>query len=451
MRRVLSIVVLAFLVTSAMTPAWAARPTPKEWTLAVFLNADNNLDEFGVEDQDEMAKVGSNDWLNIVSLIDRENGPACYNYIEKGNIKKLEDAGELDMGDYKLLVKFMKWVVEKYPAKKYVLTIWNHGSGWKQAGHPAILRGISYDDSSNNHITTEELGTALKEIKKLVGHNVDILNFDACLMQMAEVAYVCKDTVDYIVASEETEPGKGTPYDDVFKTLTESSTPEAFAKSWTKAFVASYSKGSQGIEDCTQSALKCSTLAGLYDAIDGFAKTAMGGKFSTEFATALNRVQTFAYPENIDLIDFVTLIKAAVKDPAMQTACEKLLSACKAVIIQNNNTGFSMKNAKGIAIYLPSDYSMESGYTNLSFCKNSMWDDMISDLGKKATAENIVNSIEKADLDSLKDFVTKSAEVSTDLKKLVVGEVNFRVHTEGGLPENIKKEASELVNQLIAK
>ena len=97
----------------------AKKTVTKEWTVAVFLNADNNLDYFGVQDQKEMAKVGSNDYMNIVTLIDRERGPAQINYIEKDNIKKIKDMGELDMGDYKEFVKFVRFVKENYPAKHY--------------------------------------------------------------------------------------------------------------------------------------------------------------------------------------------------------------------------------------------------------------------------------------------------------------------------------------------
>ena len=91
------------------------KKTPmKEWTMAVFLNADNNLDRFGVADQEEMSKIGSNENLNIVTLIDRECGPAQINYIENYKINKIKDMGELDMGDYKEFVKFVKFVKENY-------------------------------------------------------------------------------------------------------------------------------------------------------------------------------------------------------------------------------------------------------------------------------------------------------------------------------------------------
>ncbi|HEY9072052.1 MAG TPA: clostripain-related cysteine peptidase [Candidatus Ozemobacteraceae bacterium] len=448
MTRVSRMVLVALLV-ALVAPVWAADAAPamKDWTIAVYLNADNNLDPFGVEDQKEMSKVGSNDWLNIVTLIDRERGPACYNYIEKGKITKIKDMGELDMGDYKLFIDFAKFVVANYPAKHYVFTMWNHGSGWKLGNQSPITRGISYDDSSNNHITTNQLAVALAEIKKIVGHNIDILNFDACLMQMAEVAYACKDTVDYIVASEETEPGKGTPYDDVLSTLTKTSTPEAFSKSWTSAFIKSYSGGSQGNEDCTQSAIKVAAMGPVFDAMNGLAKATMSGKFSAEYKAAIQKVQKFAYPENVDLIHLAGLLKAAIKDEAIKTACDKVVAACEAAIIQNGNAGYSMKNAKGLAVYLPSDFSLESGYTALDFCKASLWDDMITDLSKKTKAARLVASVENGDLSALRRYVAESKD-SADVKKFIVQELNFRLHSEAGLDQSVVTEASALVSDL---
>ncbi|MBP5469364.1 MAG: hypothetical protein J6Z11_08980, partial [Candidatus Riflebacteria bacterium] len=102
MKKVSSIIAATALMISVSAASFAAAPAKKpakkaamkEWTFAVFLNCDNNLDRFGVEDQEEMARVGSNENLNIVTLIDRERGPAQINYIEKDNIKKIKDMGE---------------------------------------------------------------------------------------------------------------------------------------------------------------------------------------------------------------------------------------------------------------------------------------------------------------------------------------------------------------------
>ncbi len=426
-------------------------PMPqKEWTFAIFLNGDNNLDPFGVEDQNEAAKVGSNDWLNIVSLIDRERGPAQYNYITKGKINKIKDMGELDMGDYKVFIEFVKYIKANFPAKKYAIIFWNHGSGWKLAGHKGITRGISYDDSSNNHITTAQLATAMKSTKEILGKNLDIVCFDACLMQMAEVAYVCRDYCDVIVASEETEPGKGTPYDDALKTLTAKSDAVTFAKAWTKAFCASYNNGSQGYEACTQSALKCSALNGLNDAIDGLAKALMSGKYNNEIAAVLGKVQTFTDTANIDLLHFAKLLKEAVKDDAVQTACDKLATAAKAVILENGNIDASMANAMGIAIYFPAEsYSYESAYNDLAFSKDHLWAQMVQDFYKKKTAATVVAALESGDTSKLSDLVANST--NKEINRYVAQEVNFRLFSEGGLPANVTAAAKALIQELLNK
>jgi len=446
MKRVMSILVLVMVVAVCVSPVGAAEQ--KDWTWMVFLNADNNLDSFGVGDQDEMAKVGSNEHLNIVSLIDREGGPATLNYIEKGKITPLKDMGELDMGDYKQLISFVADTVKAYPAKHYALIIWNHGSGWKNADG-AIIKGISYDDSSNNHITTEQLGLAMGEIKNTLGKNLDILGMDACLMQMVEVAYAVKNSCDFVVASEETEPGEGYPYDDILGGLTKDIKVVDFAKHWVAAYTASYGGGSQGTSASTQSALDCSKLDAVKDAIDGFAKAAIAGKFSAQFKDGLNKVQKFYYKTNIDLAHLVGVLKASITDEGFQTACKKLEDACGDAIIANGNSGSSMKNAKGLAVYFPaSSYSFSAEYNALAFAKDSLWDEMVQDYYKKITAPTIVTDVEKGDMSSLMAYVqtanVNNREISSDL----ISKLNFRVYSEGGMSSSIQDSVKTLVSEL---
>ena len=97
MKKVSSIIASTALMISLAAASYAApakKPAKKnpvkEWTFAVFLNCDNNLDRFGVEDQEEMARIGSNENLNVVTLIDRERGPAQINYIEKVTSRRLK-------------------------------------------------------------------------------------------------------------------------------------------------------------------------------------------------------------------------------------------------------------------------------------------------------------------------------------------------------------------------
>jgi len=395
-----------------------------------------------------MARVGSNEWLNIVSLIDRERGPATLNYIEKGKVTPVKDMGELDMGDYKLLVSWFKDMVAQYPAKHYALIIWNHGAGWKNASNN-ITKGISYDDSTGNHITTEQLGLAAKGMKDVLGHNLDVLSMDACLMQMMEVAYAVKDSCDFVVASEETEPGEGYPYDDILGSLKSGMAPAEFCKKWVAAYSASYNNGSQGSSASTQSAINCAKLGELKDAIDGFAKAAMAANFAPQFKAALTSVQKFYYRTNIDLGHLAKLLKASINDEGFQTAVKKLEAACAAATHANATTQSTMKNAMGIAIYFPgTSYSFSTEYNNLGFAKDSLWDEMIQDYYKKITPPTILSDVVKGDLTSLKDYVATANENNREVSNELISKLNFRVFAENGVEASIQDSVNALVKEL---
>ena len=444
MKRVFGFLVLMAVLAACVSPVSAAE---KEWTFMVFLNADNNLDSYGVDDQNEMATVGSNDWLNIVSLIDREKGPATLNFIEKGAVKPVKEMGELDMGDYKQLVSFVKDTVAAYPAKHYALVIWNHGSGWKDATNN-VIKGISYDDSTGNHITTEQLNVATREIKAVLGKDLDVLAFDACLMQMIEVAYAVKDNCSYLLASEETEPGDGYPYDDFLGALKKGVTPLEMVQAGVKAYDASYNNGSAGYSSSTQSALDCKKLDALKDAIDGFSKAAIAGNFGTQFKDALNKVQKFYYRTNIDLGDLAKLLKGTINEEGFQTANTKLLAAIEKAVVANGVHG-SMKNATGVAVYFPaSSYSFSSLYNDLAFAKESLWDEMVQDFYKKTTTSTVLAEVLNGNFDSLRDYVKTANENNRGVTAHLISKLNFRVFAEGGLDAATQETVKTLVQEL---
>ena len=450
MKRIMSVLVVALVALVFCAPAHAV--AQKDWTIMVYVNADNNLDSFGVDDMKEMAAGGgSNAWRNIICLIDREHGPATLNYIEKSGPKKLKDMGELDMGDYRQFVSFVTEEAKAYPAKHYAAVIWNHGSGWKDI-NGEIIKGISYDDSSNNHITTAQLGIATKQIQAALGKKLDVLGFDACLMQMLEVEYAIKDHVHYLSASEQTEPGDGWAYDDVFNNFKKGMTPEQFVKLIVDKYAASYNNGSAGNSSATQSAVDLTKIDALRDAVNGYCKTVMAGNYASAMKTALNQVQKFYYRTNIDFLHFVELTENTIKDEAYQTAATKLEAAIKAAIIENGISGYSCNNAKGMAIYFPtSSYSFSNEYKNLAFAKDTMWEQMVKDYYKKTTTKAIVADIAKGNVSSLRNYVatanSKNAEVTADL----ITKVNFKAFSENGLSKSTLNSVKTLVNELKTK
>ncbi len=369
--------------------------TTKEWTIMVYLNAKNDLERFGIIDMNEMEKVGSNNYFNIVVQFGRIKGYDSSNgdwsgvrryYITKDddsniiNSQVIENLGEVDMGDYKTLVDFAKWAKKKYPAKKYMLVIWNHGTGWEKGMKTTITKGVSYDEATGNHINTPQLGLAMKEIGK-----VDVINFDACLMQMIEVSYEIKDYATYIVASEEVEPVDGDSYDGYLTKLAANPTmgPLELSKAVVNAYYEYYSQKGQGT---TKSVIRAEKLNDLLSSVNNFAYTLSELGDKNLIKNAASQAQKFEISDNKDLYHFAKLISSNTSNQQLKEKAQNLMDVIKNKVVAYNKTtngGWSWwggstdySNAYGIAIYIPS-YSIGAGYTELKWSKYSNWDEFL--------------------------------------------------------------------------
>ncbi|MBU2575138.1 MAG: hypothetical protein KKH28_13785 [Elusimicrobia bacterium] len=358
-----------------------ARPD-KEWTIMVFVNAKNNLERFGLLDMNEMEMIGSSDKVNVVVELGRiagyDSSDGDWKTSRRYLVKKdndfnkitspvVEDLGKVDMGDYKHLIEFGNWAKAAYPAKKYALILWNHGSGWDKAR--AIDKGISYDDETGNHMTTPQLGLALKGMG-----GVNVYGSDACLMQMPEVDYEIKDYVEYIVGSEETEPGDGYTYNLMLGPIIKNPTmsPEQLGK----VTVDGYSDHYQSIgQESTQSLLKTAALPGYLAAVNGFVAAAMATDEKALVKTAVSRAQSFAVYSNKDQWHFLSLYAASSTSAAVKAKAQALQDYLTGSLIVHNRTNYC-DNAKGLAIYMPG-YSFNTDYNELAWAKASQWDEFI--------------------------------------------------------------------------
>jgi len=364
----------------------------KKWTFMVFLNADNNLDRYGVQDVQEMENAAVSKDVNVVVQIDRFEKPAR-RYDVSGRVagavqddwglcsKISGELGEVDMGDYKEVVKFVKWSCDNYPAEKYALVIWNHGSGWRK--FTGEFKGISSDDQSGNRITTKQLGVALSEIHGILKKPVDVFGMDACLMQMIEVAYEIKENALYISASEETEPARGWPYDLILASLVNNPDmpPRELAVLIPSAYAESYSNKPSST---TQSTIDCSMLDDLAKAVSEFATAVIdsttAGSENEVYFTAFKNVQKYAFIENIDLGHFIKLVSDKTKDKKVLENAQKALMCISKAVIQNKITGLSAKNSTGLAIFFPK-HGMNSVYSAIKF-SNFNWDEMVRRISK---------------------------------------------------------------------
>jgi hypothetical protein len=449
-RMIAKLMLLLSLVFFVCTEVEAAKRNVKEWTFMIFINGDNNLDQSAVKDLKEIRSKGSsNEFMNVVVMIDREKGPAITYYVEDGKLEILTKHGEVDMGDYKVYADFVKSSIKKYPAKHYCSIIWNHGTGWRAKNAKNPSRGISYDDQSGNHITTAQLGFALKSINQLLKRKIDLLCFDACLMQMVEVAYTAKEGADLVVGSEEVEPGDGYPYKEIFSGMKQGMSPSDVAKLIVNSYAKSYDDGSAGYQTSTQSCLVSSAYENFKGALNQFSKMLMQSDYNKQIAKVLNEVQNFGYPENIDLKDFVLLCKSKIKNAGVNNSADKVLNCLEKLVPYNARSGYGVNHAFGLAIYFPREpHKFSKEYMHLPFTKDTEWVNMLQDYYKKSVIPPIMEEVAKNKVTKLKEYVAKANENNRDISLDLIAKLNFMCFSEQKCDEKTQKRVKALLQEL---
>ncbi|MCG2725211.1 MAG: clostripain-related cysteine peptidase [Elusimicrobia bacterium] len=402
-----------------------APTAPKEWTMMVFMNAKNNLSEsllYGLsgkwaqKDLKEMKEVGTTGKVNVVLEYGITGQGAKRMLVGKKSETVLKHDLNADMGDYKRVIEFVKWSKTNFPAKRYMLVLWNHGLGWidpnlNNAGATGVYnRAILFDDETKNYVRTRELG----EILRQTGY-VDVFVMNACLMQMAEVAYEIKDNTGLIVGSEEVMLAYGFDYTKLLSYLnanTETTYDQLsdFFINWEKEFFATGANliGPINIPlssiPATLSTIRPQALNGLPAYLNAFASAAMKYRETEAVKWAIENTVRFSSLDikndkekliapYVDLYDFARIV-SDVAGYETQTAAEKLMSYIKTKLVirsvglnKDLINGYDYTRVGGIAIgmtmkakQLPPQLGniYETNYSDLSLSQSSLWDEFVA-------------------------------------------------------------------------
>lgn len=367
----------------------------REWLVLVFINGVNDLGilGFAASDINEMEAVGSTDRVAVLTEfgILGVDGSADRNlqfqrgsktiYVtrdaDRNNITSpvVFSSNDGDMGSEAHLLRFIKRGLRLYPARKVALVLWNHGAG---------RLGISFDDVSKNHMEVDKLGFALGKAAEALGHKIDVFATDACLMQMASVAYEFKDAAQVIVGSEEVIPGNGYPYTPILTALTGSPgmDAEALGRVIVDAYGASYNR------DATLSAIRASALPDFRAALDAWVQAVRADRAAFAAATdaaLVNSVSRFSYKDSKDLVDYVERVEARLPDSrAVKAAGTRLKAQVQAAMLIRNAakpaSGTPYTAAKGLAIYIPDLRYASANYERMAFAADSQWDDFLLEM-----------------------------------------------------------------------
>ena len=263
--------------------------------------------------------------------------------IKNGGMVCLEkDLGAAAMTDPNVLAGYIQYCAKNYPASRYELIFWDHGGG--------SISGYGYDEK---FAQSGSMGLAgIDQALTKAGVTFDFIGFDACLMATAENALMLTKHADYLIASEETEPGVGWYYTNWLTELGKNPSMPTLevGKKIADDFVDVCAQKCAG-QLTTLSVIDLAELeATLPDSLSSFSKAASKLISSQEYQTLSNArssTREFASSSKIDHIDLVHLAKNLGGKESASLA-EDLLSAVK-----YNRTSSNMTNAYGVSIYFP--------------------------------------------------------------------------------------------------
>ncbi len=173
-----------------------------DWTMMVYLCGDNDLEDYAIDDLDEImdSEAGDVDVLVLMDYNETEDGDTKLYHILNGTTTELSESwvgSEMNMGDEANLTAFVDWALTDYPSSNTMLVFWDHGGSWY---------GCCWDDHTEVPDTGDNL--EIREICNSLdsaldpGETIDIIGFTACLMASTEVAYELSEYGEYLVGAE---------------------------------------------------------------------------------------------------------------------------------------------------------------------------------------------------------------------------------------------------------
>ena len=263
--------------------------------------------------------------------------------IKDGKFVLLEDdMGKGAMIDPATLTSFIKYGTSKFPANRQALIFWDHGGG--------SITGYGYDEKNpNGSMNLAGIDEALSN----AGVKFDFIGFDACLMATVENGLMLEKYADYMIASEETEPGVGWYYTNWLTKLSQNSSMPTveIGKNIIDDFVDVCDQKCRG-QKTTLSVVDLAELANTVpDELTDFAKSAnqmlKDSDGVKKVSKARNNTREFAQSSKIDQIDLVHFCKNLGTEEG-----EELAEAIEGAVKYRRNSS-SISDSYGLSIYFP--------------------------------------------------------------------------------------------------
>jgi len=470
----LGLIISSLLLTACNTndddPVTApskALTTPKHTVLVYMVGSDlESKHGAATADINEMLKVGSNQNLNIIITTGGANKDGWRTVkrflIPKGTkaissineLTQLVDLGDKNMGEVSTLRDFLDWGIKNYTADKYSVIFWDHGGG-AVGGNGTVGND---ENKSGDALSLAEIKSALDNVTKLYKTKFELIGFDTCLMATLETATITSAYGNYMVASEELEPGTGWDYSAWLGAI--KNKPTISTIELTKVIIDSYynsfSTNPDEQKTVTLSAIQLNKIANLNQAVDKLALklannlNAAPDSVRIELAKSRERSESYGKESDsdsgmIDLADFTSKLSSTYSTEANNIK----MALANAVFYKKQGT--ARPQAAGLSIYLPDSKTIRSKearedalqtYKNIGFL--SSWTQLVENYSNKAAADTIPPAITNLTFDDNTLNATVTGNNGKDIE-----EVSVLITVDGDNDSQIviaKEEVDSYVN-----
>lgn len=390
-----------------------------KWNWLIYMMvSDDELERRAREDLSEMQRVGSTPDVNVVVLrIGRDRPPQCLNILQGEAREDVEQSREIEsLGprDDMRLRRFVEWACSRYEAMRCFVEVWGYGEGWRSRGivlgkapDPAGVsrpgersraEGLRRAPRGEGHaVRVGELkrladaivgGLRDNERSSLTGRQPDTLvGYDACYMNMLELAYQMKDAASYMIGSETTVPLSGWPYQAILGALVHD--PDMGPGRFAEVVVDEYRKAYELRVDNTSplftiSALDLSRVPRVAQRLDALVEALMPrvGTLRDQIGDARGQSLSMAsFHDYFDLGDFCDRLRRALATGGEEDQILAATGALRDELTSPREDGLIFRHWTtrsrycGVSFYFPwtgSDLG-DQDYRALAYSKQGQW------------------------------------------------------------------------------
>lgn len=200
-----------FLASTSCKESEPLDPVLPETTVIVYMAADNNLEEYAINNINQMEEAMTGDDRNLLVYLTTSGELPRVLKISHDTSPEIRSEAVINYPAQNssspgVMTKVLEDIREAYPSASFGLILWSHASSWMPPGSSPSTLSFGEDGGEQMDI---------KDLKKALPGSYDYIVFDACSMASVEVLYELRNKTNYILASPTETIASGMPYHQV--------------------------------------------------------------------------------------------------------------------------------------------------------------------------------------------------------------------------------------------